>query len=149
MSLYRTFYTIEGEPEVELPLERPLFDPPEHIVASERPRPASMFIDDDALTALYDTFFIDETLLHENIERQLMSRSEITLAELVASYPIEQGVAELVAYFLIAAREPHHTVDRTTQNTIMIRTLNGQLRNVIVPRVIFRRAARLAEVSHV
>jgi hypothetical protein len=143
-----TFYTIEGEPDVELPLERPLFDPPEPLIASERPRPASTFIDDDALTALYDTFFIDETLLYENIERQLMSRSEITLAELVAGYPIEQGMAELVAYFLIAAHEPQHTVDRTIQDTVLIQTLDGDERDITLPRVIFRRAAKLAEVNH-
>ena len=148
MSFYRTFYTIEGEPEVELPLERPLFDPPEPLVASERPRAASMFIDNDALTALYNTFFIDETSLYENIERQLMSHSEITLAELVASYPIEQGMAELVAYFLIAAREPQNIIDRTIQDTILIQTFDGDERNIILPRVTFRRAVKLAEANH-
>ncbi len=148
MSLYRTFYSIEGEPEVELPLERPLFDPPEFIMASERPRSASMFIDDDALTALYDTFFIDETLLRDNIERQLMSRLEVTLAELVASYPIKQGMAEVVAYFLIAAREPQHMIDRILQDTILIHTLDGDERSVVVPRVIFRRALKQLEVNH-
>jgi hypothetical protein len=148
MSLYRIFYTIEGEPEVELPLERPLFDPPEPLIASERPRSASMLIDDDALIALYDTFFIDETLLHENIERQLMSRLEITLAELVTSYPIEQGMAELVAYFLIAAYEPQHTIDRTILDTIMIQTLDGDEHNIVLPRVTFRRDTKLAEANY-
>lgn len=148
MSLYRTFYIIEAEPDVELPLERPLFDAPEPIVASERPRPASMFIDHDALTALYDTFFVDETLLHDNIERQLMSRLEVTLAELVASYPIKHGMAEIIAYFLIAAREPQHTIDRTLSDTLVIQTLDGDERSVIVPRVIFRRAVKLVEVNH-
>lgn len=148
MSLYRTFYTIEGEPEVELPLERPLFDPPEPLVASERPRSASMLIDNDALSALYDTFFIDETLLHDNIERQLMSRSEVTLAELVASYPIKQGMAEVVAYFMIAARETQHTIDHTLSDTLTIQTVDGDERRVIIPRVIFRRAAKLVETNH-
>lgn len=138
----RAFYTVEGEPEIELPMERPLFDPPDIIIASERPRSASMLIDDVALTALYDTFFIDETLLRDNIERQLMSRSEVTLAELVASYPVRQGAAEIIAYFLIAAREPQHRVDRTVQETILIQTLEGVERAIIVPRVIFRRTAR-------
>jgi len=148
MSLYRTLYSIEGEPEVELPLERPLFDPPELITTSERPRPASMFIDDDALTALLDTFFIDETLLHNNIERQLMSRAEVTLAELAASYPVKQGMAEVIAYFLIAAREPQHIIDRTLRDTILIHMLDGDERSVAVPRVVFRRVVQPIEVNH-
>lgn len=145
----RTFYTIEGDPEVELPLERPLFDPPEVIAAGERPRSASMLIDDHAISALYDTFFIDETLLQENIRRQLMSRSEVTLAELVASYPVRQGAAEVIAYFLIAARETHHRVDRTIQETLLIQTREGIERAIIVPRVIFCHSNRLPEATHV
>jgi hypothetical protein len=148
MSVRRTFYIIEGEPDVDLSLERPLFDPPEQIAAVDRPRAASMFVDDDALAALYETFFIDDTLLQDNIKRLLMSRPELTLAELVASYPVTQGMAELVAYVLIAAREPRHSVDRTLYDTISIQTLAGGESAVIVPRVIFRRAATQVEVNH-
>ncbi len=145
----RVFYSIEGVPDVELPLERPLFDPPEQIVASERPTTASMRIDDDALTALYDTFFIDETLLRDNIKRLLMSRSEVTLPELVKQYPIEQGMAELVAYLLIAAGEPDHTIKRDLHEEITIRMLEGDERRVIVPHVVFSRATKQVELNHV
>ena len=97
------FFDIEGDPNVDLPLERPLFDPPEQIEATAPPRPATDVISVDVLTTLYNTFHIDNTLLREQIERLLMSRSQVTLAEVAASYPIEQGMAEVVAYLLIAA----------------------------------------------
>ncbi len=145
----RVFYRIEGEPDVELPLERPLFEPPEQIIASERPSTASTLIDDDALIALYDTFFIDETLLHDNIKRLLMSRSEVTLSELVKQYPIKQGIVELVAYLLIAAQEAHHTVERNLSEEITINMLEGAERRVIVPQVVFRRAMKQVELNHV
>lgn len=148
MNARRPFYEVEGEPEVDLPLERPLFDPPEQIAAVDRPRAASLFADEEALIALFDTFFIDEAVLQENINRLLMSRLELTLAEIVASYPIKQGMAELVAYVLIAAREPQHSVDRTLYDTITIQMLDGGERAVTVPRVIFRRAAMQVEVNH-
>jgi hypothetical protein len=144
----RVFYSIEGEPDIELPLERPLFAPPEQIIASERPLTASTLIDDDALIALYDTFFIDETLLHDNIKRALMSRSEITLRELVKQYPIKQGIAELVAYLLIAAQESQHTVERNLSEEITINMLEEESR-VIVPHIIFRRAMKQVELKHV
>lgn len=149
MTFYRTFYTIEGDPDMDLPLERPLFNPPEKIAAAERPRPASTLIDPDALIALYDTFYIDNTLLHDNIKRLLMSRSEVTLRELVISYPITQGMAEVVAYVLIAAQEAQHSIDRELRDTIPIRMQDSGERDVIIPRIVFRRATIRGEVNHV
>lgn len=138
----RVFYRIEGDPDIELPLERPLFEAPEQIRAIERPRSASTLIDDNALADLYDSFFIDNTLLHDNIKRLLMSRSEITLPELVTHYPITQGIAELVAYLLIAAQESQHTIERNLREEITIHMIEGEERHVAVPQVIFRRATK-------
>ncbi len=141
------FYVLEGEPEVDLPLERPLFEPPEQFTATERPRPASTLLDDDALSALFETFYIDETRLHENIERALMSRAEVPLAELVNRYPITKGMSEVIAYLQIAAREPGHTIDRLTEDAILIETPNQAQRTVTLPRIIFKRAT--PEADHV
>ncbi|MDX2076208.1 MAG: DUF3375 domain-containing protein [bacterium] len=138
----RTFYTIEGEPNIELPLERPLYTPAEQIIMTERPYSASNLIDDDALMTLYSTFYIDDTLLHENIKRMLMSRKEVTLSEVITSYPITHGIAEVIAYLMIATDEPNHLVDRNIQDIISIKTHIGDERDVIVPRVIFRRETK-------
>lgn len=145
----RPFYVIEGEPDIELPLERPLFDPPEQIKSTERPRSASSLIDTEALIALYDTFYIDDTILYENIERLLMSRAEVTLAEIVTSYPVEQGMAEVIAYLQIAARDPRHSIDRVVHDTVTIRTRDGSERRIDVPRIIYRRTNAQAEVRRV
>jgi hypothetical protein len=136
----RAFYTIEGEPDVELPLARPIFTFAQQVIANDRPQSASMLVDDEALATLYNAFFIDQTFLHDNIERQLMSRSEVTLTELVTSYPVKQGMVEIVVYLLIAASEPH-TIDRTRQDAILITMLDGNEQQIIVPRVLFRRVA--------
>jgi hypothetical protein len=143
------FHTIEGEPDIELPLERPLFDPPEQIKATERPRQASSLIDVEALTALYDTFYIDDTALRENIERLLMSRAEVTLAELVTNYPVEQGMAEVIAYLQIAAQDSRHSIDRAARDTVAIRTRDDDEKQIDVPRIIYRRTYAQAEVNHV
>ncbi len=148
MNLRYPFYYIEGNSDVSFPLERPLFEPPEQIEAMERPRPASTLIDVDVLNALYDTFYIDYTILHDNITRLLMSRSEVTLAEVVSSYPVMRGIAEVVAYVLIAAREPQHSIDQTTSDIMTIRTPTDEERSVIVPRIVFRRAVGGIEINH-
>lgn len=140
----RPFYLIEGEALVNLPLERPLYDPPEQVAAAERPRPAPALIDEEVLVALYDTFYIDSAALRDNIERLLMSRPEVTLAELIASYPVEQGMAEVIAYLQIAAQDESHTIDRSARDSVPIRTRAGDERQIVVPRIIYRR-----EVQHV
>ena len=147
-SIQRPFYDIEGEADIELPLERPLFDPPEKIKATERPRAAPAQIDADVLMALYDTFYIDDSLLRENIDRLLMSRTEVTLAELITSYPIEQGMAEVIAYLQIAAGEPHHRIDRDARDTVVIRTRDGDQRQIELPRIIYQRTDAQTEVNH-
>jgi len=149
MSIRRSFYVIEGEPDIELPLERPLFDPPEQIKVTERPRAASSLIDADALIALYDTFYIDDSILRENIDRLLMSRHQVTLAELVTNYPIEQGMAEVIAYLQIAAQTPQHRIDRDARDTVVIHTRDGEEKRIIVPRIVYLRPDPQAEVNHV
>ncbi len=144
----RTFYTIEGDPDVDLPLERPLYVPTEQIISSERPRSASNLIDADALEMLYNTFYIDQTLLQDNIQRMLMSRQEVFLTEVVTSYPISQGIAEVIAYLNIATDAPHHLIDRTIQDTIAIKTYRGDEKEVTVPRVLFRRMTKQMDVIH-
>jgi len=148
-STRRPFYAIEGEPDIELPLERPLFDPPEQVKATERPRAASSLIDAEALIALYDTFYIDDSILRENIDRLLMSRKEVTLAELITSYPIGQGMAEVIAYLQIAAQAPHHRIDRDARDTVTINTRDGDEKQINVPRIVYRRPDPQTEVNHV
>jgi hypothetical protein len=133
------FHHLEADPLINLPLERPLFDPPEQIKTSERPRPASALLDTEALVALYDLFYIDDTVLRQNIDRLLMSRAEVTLAELVTSYPVGQGIAEVIVYLQIAARDARHSINRAMQDTITIATRDGVEKTISIPRIVYRR----------
>lgn len=139
----RSFISIEGDPSVELPLERPLFEPPERVETNQRPRPAPTLIDSQVLNAIYDTFYIDQSSLRENIARLLMSRAQVTLAEVLNSYPIQQGMAELVAYVLIAAQTPGYIIDRSLTDLLSIRMSDDEeSRTIAVPRIIFTRQSQ-------
>jgi hypothetical protein len=135
----RIFIDIEVGTQVDLPMERPLFDPPERVIATERPRSASAIPEAEVLMALYDTSHIDESLLQDNITRLLMSRAEVTLRELVRSYPITQGIAEIVSYILIAAHHPEHSINREQIDIIMLEEDDDISRSINTPRLIFRR----------
>lgn len=134
------FHMMEAEPLVDLPLERPLYEPPQQVAPSARPRQAPMHLEQEALEVLYDTFYIDETRLHENVARLLMSRERVTLADVVQSYPITQGMAEVVAYLLLAARHPQHGIDHAQRDQLSIRaSAEAEAHTIEVPRIVYRR----------
>lgn len=92
--------------------------------------------------------YIDDTALRDNIRRMLMSRVEVSLSELIKNYPITQGVSEVVSYLLIAIEAPQHKVDHTDTDVITIKMVNGDEKNLTIPRLVFRRENTLMETNH-
>jgi Protein of unknown function (DUF3375) len=86
--------------DVELPLERPLFTP------TVRPRLAELVLDggeDDVDTArLFDQVVVDKGRVRAAIQRALRHQPQITLRDLLEVEPLQQGLAELVAYLELA-----------------------------------------------
>jgi hypothetical protein len=86
--------------DVELPLERPLFAP------SVKPRLADLALvageDDIDTTRLFDQVVVDKARLRSAVQRALRHQPQITLRELLAAEPLQQGLAELVAYLELA-----------------------------------------------
>jgi hypothetical protein len=86
--------------DVELPLERPLFTP------SVKPRLADLALvafDADIDTArLFDQIVVDKARLRSAVQRALRRQPQITLRELLDGEPLQQGLAELVAYLELA-----------------------------------------------
>lgn len=89
--------------DIELPLERPLFSP------SVKPRLAEMALvtgEDDIDTArLFDQIVVDKARLRSAVQRALRRKEQITLRELLEAEPLQQGLAELVAYLELAHAE--------------------------------------------
>ena len=140
MNSRQPFYIIKGEPEIDLPLERPLYEPADNAETTDRPRPASMVFDADVLMALLETFYVDSMVLRDNIERLLMSRAEVTLSDVCRFYPIKLGISEVIEYVHIAVREPQHSIERDELEELLIRTPGGEEKSIVIPRIIFRRS---------
>ena len=83
---------------------------------------------------------VDQAVLKRRIDKALNDRSQVTLRTLVAEYPLDQGLAELVTYLHLAAERPHTVVDETTQDEVTWLTDAGMERRARFPRVIYMRS---------
>jgi hypothetical protein len=127
-------------PAIELPMERPLYSPP------VKPSLASAAIaagDEDLdAAALYSQFRVDKAALAAHVRQSLQLRTQVTLTELLGSRPLQQGLAELVAYLSLAA-EPQAglraVIDDTQEDAVVWRALDGAQKTARLPRVVFSR----------
>lgn len=92
----RAFIEIEGDPDIDLVMERPLFEPEEPVKIGEAPQERGESDADAA--ALFAQDEVDREAIRANIARALLDRPQISLAELLGRYPITAGSAELLGY---------------------------------------------------
>ena len=136
--------------DIVLPLERPLYVP------MPKPRLASVELlagDDNLDTArLFEQKVVDKARLRTTVQQALRSQPQVTLHSLLQSAPLQQGLAELVAYLELAHAEGPNgalsegwkaVVDESVQEPIRWVACDGQgelvERQARLPRVIFSR----------
>lgn len=130
---------------VTLSLERPLYQAPLHTALT---RVALQVGEDDVdAGALFSQVRVDKAALSAHITRTLQTRAQVTLAELLQTRPLQQGLGELVAYLQLASEAPGSVVDESTKDAVewLVRgdadTEPGApvTRRAVLPRVIFVR----------
>jgi len=131
-------------PSLELPMERPLYTPPIKTVIANVALEAGE-ADMDA-AALFSQVRVDKAALASHIRQSLQTRAQISLAELLQTRPLEQGLGELVAYLQLASEAPNSVVDESTLESVEWRAQDVQdnlhdpvTRRAQLPRVIFVR----------
>jgi hypothetical protein len=131
---------------VELPLERPLYQPPLHTALTSVALQAG---DEDVdAAALFSQVRVDKAALSAHIAKSLQTQAQVTLAELLQSRPLQQGLGELVAYLQLASELPASVVIETTQDTVAWQVPDDSqpmqaaptMRRATLPRVIFVRS---------
>jgi hypothetical protein len=122
-------------PSIELPMERPLHTPAVKLAISS----ARIDAGDEDLDAavLFSQFIVDKAALAQHVRRSLQQRTQVTLTELLASRPLQQGLAELVAYLSLAAEPGKAVIDDSVQEQVTWRAHSGQHKSASLPRVIF------------
>jgi Protein of unknown function (DUF3375) len=130
----------EASPEVELPMERPLYSPPFKARVAQQ----AVVEGDESLAAdaLFEQIAVDKTVLLARIRRALQTRHQISLAELVKEWELEQGLAELVAYLSLAADDDAAVIDDSSTQVLSWTGPDGTLREATLPLVVFTRGAR-------
>jgi hypothetical protein len=122
---------------IELPMERPLHTPAVRTALASLQLEAG---DEDVdAAALYSQFVIDKGALAQHIRQALQQRAQVTLSELLAQYPLQKGLAELVAYLQLAAEQGAAVVDDAEEDTVSWQSLEGIPKRARLPRVIFSR----------
>ncbi|MEE9492668.1 MAG: DUF3375 domain-containing protein [Gammaproteobacteria bacterium] len=124
--------------EITLPMARPLFSPPAKTVLASVIKTASG--EDIDTDALFNQIVVDKAALESHINQQLQTHNQITLKQLVEQYPLQQGLAELVAYLALAGNQATTVFDEQTQTEIQWTDNAGVVRKATLPRIIFNRS---------
>ena len=128
----------ESAPEIELPMDRPLFMPPlRPVIDSREVSEADMAVSTDAL---FDQVHVDLERLAVNLRRTLQTRSQVSLGELLEAHPLQQGLAELIAYFGMATEHRGHVIDDAERQIVMWTDAQCVTRTATVPLVVFQRS---------
>jgi hypothetical protein len=127
----------ETAPELELPFERPLFAPP--FVARLTAKLLEAGDETVEADALFEQVTVDRHRLLGQVKQLLQARDRVSLAEVVAVFPLEQGLAELVTYFAIAGDDPKVVLDEGTSQHVAWTDAQSRLRAATIPLVVFCR----------
>jgi hypothetical protein len=125
----------EPAPSIDLAMERPLYSPP--FKAKFAAAPVVEGDQDLAADALFDQIYVDKSRLVAQIRRALQTRHQISLADLVKNFPLEQGLAELVAYLSLATEDDAAVIDDRTKQELSWVDSEGTWRRATLPLVIF------------
>jgi hypothetical protein len=122
---------------IELLMERPLYTP------ALKPSLANIRLEagDEGLdaAALFSQFVIDKAALARHLRQALQDRSQVTLRELLELRPLQQGLAELVAYLQMASAQATSVIDEEVEECVSWMAQDGRRKQARLPRVIFTR----------
>jgi Protein of unknown function (DUF3375) len=131
-------FWIDGTaPTVMLPMERPLYAP-----AAHTPLDSSVDVGDEAADpeAMFEQVHIDRVRLASGVRRALQHSSQVGLAELVRTTPLEHGLAELVGYLSLTDGAFGVVFDEHVHEQVNWRDAEGRQRVATLPRVTYVRS---------
>jgi Protein of unknown function (DUF3375) len=126
-----------ASPAIRLPLERPLYAPVKKArISSDTVRDADEETDP---VALFEQVYVDPEPLRGGVRQALRGQPQVGLAELVARYPLRQGVAELVTYLSLRDEAFAIVYDEQHRDQISWSATDGRERTATLPRVTYAR----------
>jgi hypothetical protein len=126
-----------SSPAVRLPLERPLYAPARKArISSDAVRDADEETD---TAALFEQVYVDPEPLRGGVRQALRNQPQVGLTDLVARYPLRQGMAELVTYLSLHDEAFAIVFDEARREQITWHTAEGRERTATLPQVTYCR----------
>ena len=126
---------LEFEPELGLPIERPLAKESTKNVYDIEPLSAMTPQDLDRLTLLYNPRLIDRKILANNVREVLKTKDRVSLSEIITKYPLEKGLSELIAYITLSEVTQKMEVDYNKKE--LLNFDNNNKRFLEAPQIIY------------
>ena len=123
--------------DIILPMERPMYQPPLQSVIEAVA--LEMGAEDVDAEALFSQVVVDKGRLKHALAQALQQQSQISLAELLHTHPLQHGLAELVIWLQLASEQSRCVVDEDKQEMLQWRTDQGLVKQVTLPHVLFVR----------
>lgn len=122
-------------PQLAMPMERTLYTPP------FKPKITRQILEDESETvsadALFEQIHVDPARLAANVRRALQTRRQISLADLMTEFPLEQGLAELAAYLKLATQDSKAAIDDDASEKVRWTDEQGRVREATLPLIIY------------
>ncbi len=135
----RAFIYLEGEPVLDFSLDRPLGSRPETSSFAAQPQAlAATDLEKLDLSELHNQFDLDRKQLQRQVDGLLAEQPSARLDEVIAVFPLQKGLAEVIGYLSLASAHKVHHIDRHKQMEIAWQE-DAQSKRVKVPEVVFRR----------
>jgi hypothetical protein len=132
-----TMHLDASSPAVRLPLERPLYAPVRKArISSDTVRDADEETD---TAALFEQVYVDPEPLRGGVRQALRNQAQVGLTDLVARYPLRQGMAELVTYLSLRDEAFAVVFDEARREQITWHTAEGRERTATLPQVTYCR----------
>lgn len=130
------FYSWEDLPEVWTAMSRDLWTPTEKVAGSGIPEKGDSALSLADILRLRELPQVQLHRLRENIATLLKEHDAVALPDVVAVFPPEHGMIEVVGYFVVAAEDKRHYIAEDMPTSITLP--NG--RRWRMPNALFRRS---------
>lgn len=130
------FIEIDGFPEIEMTMERPLAEEPQDTSIKAKPlKAADIDLTGLDLNNLVNQFFIDREKLELNVSDLLKNKKQVTLKDVIEKFPVQKGLSEVLTYINIATQSPKSFINKQKAEMIVIDDKGHKA--VQLPEIIF------------
>lgn len=114
------FIEVEGNADIRLTMDRPLGEPQQLAAFIRQPEDiGSESLKPSEFESIFERFEIDKKQLKSQIDIMLEKQGQVSLTRVLESYPLGNGLAEIVAYLSIASEYPEHIINDDESITLI------------------------------